>query len=1027
MEPDSSLAAVARPVWQGQQAVSGLWLPDYLPVTQRQQIVLAQWQPHARLLSHQAGWLLIWSQAQHRDVAQLPGWPLVKLGQVLSSAPLSPSEQPATTTNLLWLILGAQVVRYDMTDFIPIQPHHWLGDSRFHIASSWKPYELYDDSPIVAPSTVAPRSVSSVLAHYPDTDLPARQQFLKSRLQAIHESNHEATHSTTSSKPLWLKLLLLPINLVLFLLLYLIDRIFFRRNQADLDQQTTELAPKTPSRSWFKVAIGVFLFIVGLSFLIQQISQHSASGSSSLIFALIIGLMLLLWVLRQTATQASAVELSGRRHPLSFLYRWLFRTLNYLSFGRADEQELSRQQRAYLEKMLKLFEQEQWQEALRHGISLSHDQNDLSQTYPETGALAPTSTLSFEQHHGTTALYLPETVQRRIEQTYEQAVERLIALDRIDEAVYILGCLLHRQEDALDLLERNQRYQQAAELALLWEMNPHIVVRYLILAQDIPRAIEVAERSHSYGIALTLLSEDEAENPELTPVILLLREKYAIWLVQKGQWSSALNSLTPYPKLHDLAARLLREQLASSSDYAHFEGLYLYWQLALAPHSLPSAQKQLERLQAPDAYLARSQFAAQFLKTHGYWRKEALACWLAALLPHLLADYLAHRTTLSKVNINLLAECHNEAILGASWPKSVTWESVTPSQVSHPATLEAPPGGLFPIYDACLITLEETNIHWIATAQSQHGLALYDANGALIRRVSEPVDYLIRNPEGTSLLLIKQQAERCRVVHYDWLTGAIRLLGSIRLASWSASFDGIGWSVVTPQGQHHLIDTRQSLQHIAWQETIPFDQRVIYQFCHDNSEYLLLQKDGHLSIREYHLPWRRRYETYLVPKPNLKTAIEQQVNVLLYHTTLFYVSLAVNDDQLTLNINRLYYYVSHSLIGYTINVALDASLKGMNWTIRPIALYGESYYAALIGTQRINATHCRIQLRIVDLMVDTANLVINWPYLLCNSGEMSSLVHITLSNNHLIYTDRQGGVGWYNLDIQEHGQFSAVN
>ena len=63
-----------------------------------------------------------------------------------------------------------------------------------------------------------------------------------------------------------------------------------------------------------------------------------------------------------------------------------------------------------------------------------------------------------------------------------------IQYSQIDEAVFVLAELLNVKHEALDYLEKHQRFKQAAELALGWDMPAEVIVRLYCMADDWQRA-----------------------------------------------------------------------------------------------------------------------------------------------------------------------------------------------------------------------------------------------------------------------------------------------------------------------------------------------------------------------------------------------------------------------------------------------------------------------------------------------------------------------------------------------------------
>src|SRR5690349_24872245 len=109
--------SVRRPLWQGHQAVHGLWFSaQWLDTPARVARLLRAWRPGSRALRYEDGDLLLFGDVVQLDCTRCEGQPLCRLQSTLSSAPLEPDERRRLPTADVWLVCGAVVRALDFTD-----------------------------------------------------------------------------------------------------------------------------------------------------------------------------------------------------------------------------------------------------------------------------------------------------------------------------------------------------------------------------------------------------------------------------------------------------------------------------------------------------------------------------------------------------------------------------------------------------------------------------------------------------------------------------------------------------------------------------------------------------------------------------------------------------------------------------------------------------------------------------------------------------------------------------------------------
>lgn len=238
---------------------------------------------------------------------------------------------------------------------------------------------------------------------------------------------------------------------------------------------------------------------------------------------------------------------SSRPDALDRLNAWLSRRLERSRLGRW----LIDRQSAYFDRLLKMFDQDDLDEALRHAIALEGDALG-----PATGRALGTPSpraglgLTFGAGRGAgAAIQLEGNRYERLRAQYRAAAKKLEEAGRIDEAAFVLTDLLNAPLDAVALFERHQRWAVAARLAEGKGLDPALVVRLWFLAGDAARAVRVARKAKVFAPAVTRL---EATHPAEARRLRML---WADGLAAGGDFPAAVRAAWPVPEARPLLLR----------------------------------------------------------------------------------------------------------------------------------------------------------------------------------------------------------------------------------------------------------------------------------------------------------------------------------------------------------------------------------------------------------------------------------------------------------------------------------------
>lgn len=196
----------------------------------------------------------------------------------------------------------------------------------------------------------------------------------------------------------------------------------------------------------------------------------------------------------QVPQPAPSPAVGGSRNPLLGFFDLL-----KSQFGKGENQQ-------YFRKMVSLFEQNRLADALRYAIPLEGSVS-MQRIQEFFGSLVPRGRLDFTALGGTGFLGTSANAIDFLRGLYERALERLLAEDRIDEAAFVCGELLGRYGQAVDLLEKAGRFQQAARLASLKGLDLSIQARLWFLAGQLNLSMELARRGWCQAPILEMLKK----------------------------------------------------------------------------------------------------------------------------------------------------------------------------------------------------------------------------------------------------------------------------------------------------------------------------------------------------------------------------------------------------------------------------------------------------------------------------------------------------------------------------------------
>jgi hypothetical protein len=491
---------------------------------------------------------------------------------------------------------------------------------------------------------------------------------------------------------------------------------------------------------------------------------------------------------------------------------------------------------------MSMFDRGDLEEALRNALPIDSLGQSLGQAFSHPGRR---NDLRLSGGAGAAlSIGLGTDLQEHLRALYRRAFETFDRQGRIDEAVFVLAELLNARQEALDYLIRHGRHAQAAELALGWEMPPATIIRLLMLAGDVQRAVQVARRDGAFAAAIQMLQGTHAELADR------LRSEWGHALVTQGDWLGAVEAVWTLSAMRAQATEWL---LAAERAGGELGARALVQRAVLLPDTLEQYAEAIESLADPWTEAdARTAMAQAMLSVAG--KCQVLRTMAARLLPAVAADCAASRNGFGSKDLENLLALSGDGCLKADAP---AW--ALGSRVSSPfwsqaraLLLETPAPGLQAIHDAVPLPGRHTLV-----ALGEAGVVVLDAAGKIRQRYATPAYFLVASPLGRVALAVAPRERVSSIARLDLVGHAITDLGALALRFPSPRFDGIGWSVVCDQ-RILVIDTHSAAREVLWHVGDLGGPIVAAAHFATRETFIVREGDGQLRDWSYVLPSRRR-------------------------------------------------------------------------------------------------------------------------------------------------------------------------
>jgi hypothetical protein len=436
---------------------------------------------------------------------------------------------------------------------------------------------------------------------------------------------------------------------------------------------------------------------------------------------------------------------------------------------------LGRKQREYLQDLLDRFEAGDLDAALRRAIPLGAD--DAPPLPPALGLPAPRDdlALSFARARRAAGLGADTSVRDLLRERYRRALAKLITEGRIEDAAFVLVELLREPREAVDLLERHERWELAAKIAEHAGFAVEVVARLHLRAGHLDRAVALARRSGAFPAIVAMI--EGVDRAQATT----LRAAWGAHLAAAGDPAGAVAACWPVEALRPRSLRWLDDALAAGGP----AGVRLIPQrLLVEPERFPEVRGQVEAVlsgEEPEDRRARVALS-EGLRAAGDPGARALS---RTLLRRLVADRAAH-ADIPAGELEALRLFADDPALAYDLPTPPP----PPSRVPRDHTIHASDRGTTSVLDVAPLPRAR-----VVLALGEAGCRIVGRDGRWIHHFDEPTDALVMHDAGTRALAVARRAGGVRLSRVDMVDGRAERWFDAPVTRFTTSYDGSFWFV----------------------------------------------------------------------------------------------------------------------------------------------------------------------------------------------------------------------------------------
>ncbi|MFO0725961.1 MAG: bpX6 domain-containing protein [Myxococcota bacterium] len=467
---------------------------------------------------------------------------------------------------------------------------------------------------------------------------------------------------------------------------------------------------------------------------------------------------------------------------------------------------LGRAHAAYLEQMMRKFQDQDLEEALRWAVPLAKPGADRGPPKLSLGAPKPRTDLRLNQGEASReggTIIAEQSLYERLRTLYRQAFARLDAEGQIERAAYVLAQLLQEPERAVSYLERHKRYRLAAEMAEQKDLDPATIARLWILAGELKIAVERLRRD---GLFSQVVPKLEAQDPELGQKLRLI---WADLRADAGSYAEAVRIAWNVPHAEPLLEKWIDLGLRVGGQSA--SELLVRRLVRFPAHREDSIQRARELLRGQGSHGAASREAFGNNLLSLAKKPEVPGVSEAAKLAFrgLLRDRGARNNSLHLPTFQHLAELAQDPVLKADLPRISP--PVSDDELDFKLIQVSPEDrGSTEIFDAWALTEDR-----LLLGLGEAGALLLSRDGRALRRFDFPAHQLVVAKNSSRVLAVGLRRDHAVISKIDVAEGRGQAWLELELDAWSSTFDGESWFVA--KGERLVsLDALDAREHALW-------------------------------------------------------------------------------------------------------------------------------------------------------------------------------------------------------------------
>ena len=508
---------------------------------------------------------------------------------------------------------------------------------------------------------------------------------------------------------------------------------------------------------------------------------------------------------------------------------------------------IGRRQARYLQEMVKMFEQGDLEQALKHAIPLSDLRDALERQNSALGTPRARDNLdiNFQRQRSQSAIGLSDDSESYLRQLYERNFRRLNRLGRHREAGFVLAELLKEYDRAVDYLEQKGETVMAAELAEGQQLQPAKVISQWLIAGNTTRAIRIARLTRCYAAAVSLLQNRDKTLADR------LRWEFSQLHAQSGDFEQAVELAWPLRQKHPEILHWTRQAIDHGGGVgARMLARYLSL-TATQDEYLLKAQALLSQVDEKNAML-RTEFIdtiAQLPPTPitRICARMALRC----LIGEIDQGYRKHEKKRFNALLNLVDDplLRHEARtlqLGSQLRKPTNLLS----QREPPLEYHIPAGTQSAAAQTAVAILAK---EWLLVARGESGVDIYKPDGIKVTTLAVPCHDIVTSDLGNRALLLARRNSLWVAYKFELERLTAQRWLELDIDSYAATHDGMQW-LVSKESQLWLLDLQAEEQRALWSISDLPGTIIAIQRSQKRFAMLLQDSQGGTATWSYQLP-----------------------------------------------------------------------------------------------------------------------------------------------------------------------------